>query len=1316
MARKVINLMDDMHLSNQSSFLAYYQAMAANNIDEANSILEDNPDLADEIMNSENINELLSELYNRELEPKEDIDYFLDDELETFQTMINNTNNVGEWNSTTQYYSHNLVYYNDKGYFCYSTTNPPIGTLPTDTNYWLEFDIKGLTGYGGLSNLNYVGIWSSTQSYNMGDMVFYQNKLWYANSANTNYPPNLNHYPWSLIAVPSPATKTAIQSSEPEGYDEGTFWFQIIQGEDIVQQNWDMGETESTPAYASASFMIGDDIYVVGGITSSLGITNSTQVYNTLTNTWSTKADYPLAVHGFIGFSINDIGYCVGGLNGYLLATDEMYSYDPSTNAWTASTSYPFAFSAFSRVPVINDEAYSVGVLPQVGISGVIYKFNPTNATWTEVTEQPITPRIGSFVTAIDSNIYIIGGQDLENVAYSEVLIYNVTTDTWSTGADMITPRALGATFLHGNKIYTVGGQDNDLYSTSLNEVYDVIGNTWKEEIPMTYKRTSPASEYTNTTGYAIGGINIARAEIAGYVEKYQFTVEDASFIMTVDTSLSSSNEISIPMVSSGTYNYYIDWGDGNTSSQITSYDDTNATHTYSTSGEHQIKLIGDLNILQFTGNVATCLTSVDSCTLNLTDITSMFSGCENLTSVTTNIFNNSLDVTSATNTFYNCKKLEIIPQNLFVNNTAITDFTNTFANCEVLTSIPNGLFDSCNGVTLFTATFDGCGSITTIPTGLFAKNSNVTSFENTFQDCASLTSISNNLFINNPVVTSYSNLFSGCTALTDLPSNLFSNACGSATNLSGIFNNTNISTIPSSIFRYASNATNYDNVFNTNGTITTIPEYCFGGNNATWTDAFNISNITTLGNNSLHGLALTTNMFSGQTALTTVGDDVFWSLDSETASIVPSNMFNGCTGLTSVGNINLKGVDTAEDLTLMFSGCTSLTTLSGFYYYNSTTGINEPSLSCNIDFSDCPLTTESLTNLTDSLVTLTEETSKTLTLGDTNLDKLTDLQKLIILNKYWNLDGVVISDVVTSDSAQEIVVELEGWSGLSTTMYQETSLYYYVRLYDPNTTYNIGYYAVEKSTGYVYVYDNLPRYEYYISVTTSASEEGTGYWVSKGDSNDTDGAILRETLNNFKDQYIAILQIGFVSTGIGTVTNTSLDNVEDLSYLLADFSEVSYIIINEGGNSVATDMSYMFNSCLNLSSLNVSSLNTSNVTNMEGMFVNFGFVTTLQLSNFDMSKVTNMNSMFEGNSRMASITFGNFNIKSVTSMTNAFLDVPRLGDSTLNEILRICTLATSYTGTKTLAEIGLNSTQATTCTTLSNYSAFVNAGWTTGY
>lgn len=97
-----------------------------------------------------------------------------------------------------------------------------------------------------------------------------------------------------------------------------------------------------------------------------------------------------------------------------------------------------------------------------------------------------------------------------------------------------------------------------------------------------------------------------------------------------------------------------------------------------------------------------------------------------------------------------------------------------------------------------------------------------------------------------------------------------------------------------------------------------------------------------------------------------------------------------------------------------------------------------------------------------------------------------------------------------------------------------------------------------------------------------------------------------------------------------------------------------------------------------------------------------------------DTSSVTNMDSMFSGCKNLTEIPL--LNTSNVTNMTNMFLECIGLSDESLNNILAMCANATSYTYTKTLKYIGLTSEQATKCTTLSNYSSFTAAGWTTGY
>lgn len=121
---------------------------------------------------------------------------------------------------------------------------------------------------------------------------------------------------------------------------------------------------------------------------------------------------------------------------------------------------------------------------------------------------------------------------------------------------------------------------------------------------------------------------------------------------------------------------------------------------------------------------------------------------------------------------------------------------------------------------------------------------------------------------------------------------------------------------------------------------------------------------------------------------------------------------------------------------------------------------------------------------------------------------------------------------------------------------------------------------------------------------------------------------------------------------------------------------------------SSVTNTTEMFSSCLSLTS--VPQFNTSSVQNMSYAFSNCQSLTTIPV--LDTSNVTNMTSI-------------------ISSCGN-------LSNDTLNNLLEMCTNAVKITSAtnKTLKKIGLTASQASTCTTLSNYSAFRNAGWTTGY
>lgn len=1266
MPNRVIELMDDMHLSSQATFMDYYTAMQNNNISNAANILKNNPSVANQIMNADNINILLNETYRRELTPKIDIDYFLEGLLSVYQKMIDYTRVMGEWDANTQYNVHNLVYYNEKAYYVYPNTTPPIGTPPTDTQYWKEYDIKGFQGYGGI-NLNFKFNWDNTQSYKVGDVVIFQNKMWYAVADNTNYEPNLNHYPWVVISMPKLPDKTPIQRAIPNGYDIGDFWFQITQGDEVIVTTWGIRQPEPTPRFASSAFSIGTDIYIAGGIKSNFDRTNVVEMFDTVLGTWSTKANMPTIRARAAGFSIGNNGYCVGGIdaNGTVLNINEVY--DSTTNSWSTKTSYPMPI--ISSGVATETLGYIIGGETNNNVlTGSGYSYNPTSNAWTEIIAKPTLTR--GHTLATDGNvIYAIGGIDNNKNTLGINEAYTISSNTWSQKDTLAVPRSYLASFVQSGMIYAVGGLNSSWYSVDTNEKYDIANNEWITDMPMNYKRSSLNALVSGTRGFAIGGIDFANSDIRGYNEQYNIDDIPSDFEMVIDTTLDStgSKQVTIPTPEGGNYDYWVDWGDGLTSTKITTYNDPQATHTYAEDGEYNIKLMGTLDRLKFTGNIANDLKSVTKCILNFSTITDMFNTCSNLESVCDGIFDQSINVTNANNTFKNCAKLKTIPLGLFDNNNVITEFISTFEGCGIV-SIPTGLFNGNNLATNFSTTFYKCSGITSIPSGLFNNNKNVTNFYGVFSRCFNLQSIPDGLFASNSLVENFSYAFNVCEKITSIPSNLFGNANGSVFNYSNMFSNcTSLVTIPEGLFQYAQNTTNYDNIF-ASCPITAIPNNCFNGNNASVENIFDVTKITSIGDNALKGLAIPSGFFQGATSLITIGNNIF---DTNVTDML--NMFNGCNNLTTLGNIDMSNVTTIDST--MFNNCTNLVTVKGFKDRNTMTN---PTIKMDFSMSSCQfLSHDSLINISERLVTMTPTTRKTLSLHSDALSKLSTIEKLDIINRYWDIEGYSPTSDLNQNVANELVQSIYGNANTEAQTHITTSLYYYVKLLNSSSGAVIDVYAVDKNTGIVYLADNIPQYEYIIYGGVSTTDEQT-FYVPKGSDGDTTGAILKQNINTIltDNPTYKIIEVGSKNTGKLKTKNSGLEQISNASelfsktknitelYVHGDFNPTNMSKMFEGCatlerisfdnlNSInTTDMSFLFSTCSNLTS--VPSLDTTNCVDMQYMFASCSHIVDWSfVSEWNTSKVINMSNMFRSCFGLTSMPI--LNMSSVTDASEMF-------------------------------------------------------------
>ena len=165
-------------------------------------------------------------------------------------------------------------------------------------------------------------------------------------------------------------------------------------------------------------------------------------------------------------------------------------------------------------------------------------------------------------------------------------------------------------------------------------------------------------------------------------------TISSTSFVSSWNTSntsggSSASNQIQLPLVSSGSYNFIVDWGDGNQDT-ITTWNQAETLHTYATSGTYTVSLTGIINGFVFggSGDILKILSISNFGNIIFGDsLLGIFSGCTNL-SLTSVLDTPDLSSMTKLNKMFEFCTFSSINnlQNWDVSN--IVEFELMFSNC----------------------------------------------------------------------------------------------------------------------------------------------------------------------------------------------------------------------------------------------------------------------------------------------------------------------------------------------------------------------------------------------------------------------------------------------------------------------------------------------------------------------------------------------------------------------------------------------------------------------------------------------------------
>ena len=259
-------------------------------------------------------------------------------------------------------------------------------------------------------------------------------------------------------------------------------------------------------------------------------------------------------------------------------------------------------------------------------------------------------------------------------------------TQTYSTNA-------YGERVVSDNSYVTIYA-DFDFKGGNTNFDADALINDERIECLIRYRTNigvSPQYFISNgSTNYSIKSIKEVGRKDAMVLLLEKNDVVDLSqtapnqFVFTIDTENTSSGsslntQFMMPLVSGGSYNATVNWGDGS-SDTITSYNQQEVTHTYSSAGQYEISIEGTLQGWQF-NNAGDRLKMLDVKQWGVLDLSTdrAFNGCSNLDSSATDA--PTVSTTSLERMFGDCTNFNGAIGNWDTSN--ITDMSYCFVNAS---------------------------------------------------------------------------------------------------------------------------------------------------------------------------------------------------------------------------------------------------------------------------------------------------------------------------------------------------------------------------------------------------------------------------------------------------------------------------------------------------------------------------------------------------------------------------------------------------------------------------------------------------------
>ena len=237
-------------------------------------------------------------------------------------------------------------------------------------------------------------------------------------------------------------------------------------------------------------------VFVIAGFNSAGNSTNTVEVYDPLTNTWSSAAPLPIITNH------NAAAVAAGTLYAFGGTSNRVFAYDPRRNTWSDVAPMRYMHGNTPAVAVIKDLIYVAGGTGPGMNGNEVEVYNPITNTWTTLAPMNV-PRNHTAGGAINGKFYVVGGRGSPSAA-SALEVYDPQTNAWTMLRPMPTGRSGIAAGVVSDRLYVFGGEIPRLFGEV--EVYNPADNSWQMLPPMLNPRHGIFASVINNAIYIPAG------------------------------------------------------------------------------------------------------------------------------------------------------------------------------------------------------------------------------------------------------------------------------------------------------------------------------------------------------------------------------------------------------------------------------------------------------------------------------------------------------------------------------------------------------------------------------------------------------------------------------------------------------------------------------------------------------------------------------------------------------------------------------------------------------------------------------------------